>query len=135
MNTATQEWIGGGCVWEIRDHAGNLLATVEHCDDRDELKKRLQTVGTISPSEGFVECRVTTTDEPRFLVRDGSGRNYCNEVRYTQFTAEDREYMEETYDVDGEQEENQTFGEWLDSSHAGDEFDNSDSMFTVIRIN
>lgn len=77
----------------------------------------------------------TTTDEPRFLVRDGSGRGWATETLYTSFTAEDREYREESYDVNGEEEETQTFGEWLDASDAGDEFDNSDSMFTVIRIN
>lgn len=70
------------------------------------------------------------TPEPRFLVRDGSGRGWCAETLYTSFTAEEREYKE-----DEDDEYAQTFGEWLDSSDAGDEFDNSDSMLTVIRIN
>lgn len=79
--------------------------------------------------------KFTETEEPRFLVRDESGRGGAVEVAYTDFTAEEREYREESYDIDGEEEETTTFGEWLDSSSAGDEFDNSDSMFTVTRIN
>lgn len=76
-------------------------------------------------------------EEPRFLIRDESGRGWVSEVSYTQFTAEDREYREEGTDTDyaGNEVEFQSFGEWLDDSDAGDEFDNSDSMFTVIRIN
>lgn len=74
-------------------------------------------------------------EEPRFLVRDESGRGWACERPYSSFDQEEREYMEETYDIDGNQEENQTLGEWLDSSSAGDEFANSDQMLTIIRIN
>lgn len=77
----------------------------------------------------------TRTDEPRFLVRDESGRGWASERHYSDFDADERAYREESFDVDGNEEETQTFGEWLDSSDAGDEFDNSDSMYTVIRIN
>lgn len=116
----------GDIWWKIRDEDGLEFGTVATLDEAIAFGVE------IGHSQAF---RLIENDEPRFLIRDGSGRGFCNEVRYMQFTAEDRDYMEETYDVDGEQEENQTFGEWLDSSYAGDEFDNSDSMFTVTRIN
>lgn len=98
-------------------------------------RKLSHMVATREEAEREGATEFTTIEEPRFLVRDESGRGYAAEVSYTQFTAEEREYREESYDLDGNQEETQTFGEWLDSSSAGEEFDNSDSMFTVIRIN
>ena len=137
MNTATQEWIGGESVWEIRDHIGNLIDTMPHCEDRSELLRMIQNVGTIDPIEGFVGCHIHFTEEPIFLVRDGSGRNYCTKRNYTDFDADDRAYVDEC-DEDEAQENGlhaQTFGEWLDSAELGDEFDNADDMFTVIRVN
>jgi len=68
-------------------------------------------------------------DEPRFLVRDESGRGYASETNYSDFTAEDREHIED------EDEPDDTFGEWLDNSSAGDEYENTDENYTVIRIN
>ena len=137
MNKAVQIWQDGAAVWEIRNASGELVDTVQHTDDKDELVRRLQTCGTIDPAGVFVACKVIFTDEPRFLVRDESGRGWATEVAYTSFTTEDREYREEGADTDcaGNEIEFQSFGEWLDDSDAGDEFDNSDQMFTVIRIN
>jgi hypothetical protein len=80
----------------------------------------------------FIEC-----PEPRFLVRDESGRGWCAEWRYTDISADEREYREEGYDTDyaGNEVEFESFGEWLDNSDAGDEFVNGDQNFTVTRIN
>lgn len=115
---AFQVWKDGSDWWEVRD-GGTFVATVA---DRAQAADHGATV--------FIE-----TDEPRFLVRDESGRGWASEWRYTDFSADEREYSDETFDVDGNEEESQTLGEWLDSSYAGDEFENSDSMLTVIRIN
>jgi len=120
MVKAIQVWRDGGEWWEVWNGADGRI--VEIAATREEATEYGATV--------FVE-----TPEPRFLVRDGSGRGWCAERFYTSFDAEERDYREESYDSDGNEEETQTFGEWLDSSDAGDEFDNSDSMFTVIRIN
>jgi hypothetical protein len=119
MTKAVQVWKDGSEWWEVFDTDGTYLEIV---DSREDATEHGATV--------FVG-----TPEPRFLVRDESGRGWATECPYTSFTTEDREYREESYDVDGNEEETQTFGEWLDTSDAGDEFDNSDSMFTVIRIN
>jgi hypothetical protein len=117
---AIQVWKDGCEWWEV--WSGREI--VEIVSDREEASR-------IGATE------FTTTDEPRFLVRDGSGRGWATEVAYSSFTTEDREYREEGTDTDnaGNEIEFQSFGEWLDSSDAGDEFDNSDQMFTVIRIN
>ena len=68
-------------------------------------------------------------DEPRFLVRDESGRECASELDYSDFTAEEREHIED------EDEPDDTFGEWLDNSSAGDEYENTDENYKVIRIN
>lgn len=117
---AFQVWKDGSEWWEVRD-GGTFVATV---DDRAKAADHGATV--------FIE-----TDEPRFLVRDESGRGWASEWRYTDFGADERNYREEGTDTDdaGNEIEFQTLGEWLDSSDAGDEFDNSDSMLTIIRIN
>jgi hypothetical protein len=119
MGKAIQVWQDGAEWWEVRDTDGTYLATVDSREDAAE-----------HGATAFIE-----TPEPRFLVRDGSGRGWCAETLYTQFTAEERDYRDDSCDVDGNEEDTQTFGEWLDSSDAGDEFDNADQMFTVIRIN
>jgi hypothetical protein len=93
-------------------------------------KKLSHMVATREEAEREGATEFTTTEEPRFLVRDGSGRGWCAETLYTSFTADEREYRE-----DEDNEYCKSFGEWLDDSSAGDEFDNSDQMFTVIRIN
>lgn len=92
-------------------------------------------VATAEEATAAGATEFVATPEPRFLVRDESGRGWCAERYYTSFDDEERSYREESYDADGNEEDTQTFGEWLDSSDAGDEFANSDSMFTVIRIN
>lgn len=121
MKTAAQVWKDGSGWWEVWD-------TVE--------RRVVDIVGTREEAKAaYGVAQFTITEEPRFLVRDGSGRGWCAERFYTSFDADEREYREESYDADGNEEETQTFGEWLDSSDAGEEFDNSDSMFTVIRIN
>jgi len=68
-------------------------------------------------------------DEPRFLVRDESGRGFVSELSYSEFSSEEREQIE---DEDAPED---TFGEWLDNSSAGDEYENIDENHTVIRIN
>jgi hypothetical protein len=68
-------------------------------------------------------------DEPRFLVRDESGRGYASEISYSEFSGEEREHIEDEDDSEN------TFGEWLDHSSAGDEYENTDDNHTVIRIN
>jgi hypothetical protein len=129
MNKAVQIWRDGAAVWEIRNASGELIDTVQHTDDKDELVRRLQTCGTIDPAGGFVACKVIFTDEPRFLVRDESGRGFANELNYSEFTAEERGHIED------EDEPDDTLGEWLDNSSAGDEYQNTDENYTVIRIN
>lgn len=119
MLKAIQVWKDGSEWWEVFDTDGTYLEIV---DSREEATEHGATV--------FIE-----TPEPRFLVRDGSGRGWCAEWHYTDISHDEREYREESYDVDGNEEETQTFGEWLDSSDAGDEFNNSDHMITVTRIN
>jgi len=124
MNRAYQEWRNGRSEWDIFNERGELLQTVTNEDD-------LRLAAVIDSTAGeFVKCTVHRTEEPRFLVRDESGRGWATECLYTSFTADEREYRE-----DEEDEHCQTFGEWLDTCDAGDEFDNSDSIFTVIRIN
>ena len=122
MFKAIKTWHGGESWWTLVNSDdgsfSHMVATKEEA---------IEDGATV-----FVE-----TEEPRFLVRDESGRGWATEVAYTSFTEEDREYREEGTDTDnaGNEIEFQSFGEWLDESDAGDEFDNSDSMFTVIRIN
>jgi hypothetical protein len=76
-------------------------------------------------------------DQPRFLLRDNSGRGFAIELMLSEFTTEEREYREEGTDTDyaGNEIEFQSFGDWLDNSDAGDEYENTDANFTVIRIN
>ena len=93
-------------------------------------RKLSHMVATIEEARAAGAVDITATPEPRFLVRDRSGRGWCAETLYTSFTAEEREHKE-----DEDDEYAQTFGEWLDYSSSGDEYDNSDSMLTVIRIN
>ena len=131
MNKAFQVWENGESFWEVFNEKRELLCKVK---TEDELK----TVATIDPTSGeFVKCECYRTEEPRFLVRDESGRGWCAERTYTSFDTEERAYREDGTDTDyaGNEVEFPSFGEWLDNSEAGDEFDNSDSMFTVIRIN
>jgi len=68
-------------------------------------------------------------DEPRFLVRDESGRGCASELDYSDFTAEERGHIEDEYKHDD------TFGDWLDNSSAGDEYENTDENYIVIRLN
>jgi hypothetical protein len=110
---AFQVWVDGEGWWEIRD-GGTFVATVAE-------KSEAAEYGAVE----FVE-----TDEPRFLVRDRSGRGWCVETLYSSFDADERAHNE-----DEDDEYSQTFGEWLDSSSAGEEYDNSDTMQTIIRIN
>jgi hypothetical protein len=123
MHAAAQVWKDGGEWWEVWDT--DTRRVVDIVGTRDEA------------TAAYGVTQFTTTDEPRFLVRDESGRGWCAERSYTSFDADERDYREEGTDTDyaGNEVEFQSFGEWLDSSDAGDEFDNSDSMFTVIRIN
>jgi hypothetical protein len=130
MNKAIQEWRGGVCVWDVINSSGELINTVAHTDNREELIGRLQTIGTIDPAKGFTKCKVIETEEPRFLARDESGRGWCAEWKYTDIPQEDRAQCE-----DEEDEHCQTFGDWLDTSSAGNEYHDSDNMVTVIRIN
>jgi hypothetical protein len=121
MTKAVQVWKDGSEWWEVFDTDGTYLEIV---DTREDAAEHGATV--------FVE-----TPEPRFLVRDESGRGWCAEWNYSDIGPDERDYREEGTDTDyaGNEVEFQSFGEWLDSSDAGDEFDNSDQMFTVIRIN
>jgi hypothetical protein len=120
MTKAIQVWKDGREWWEVwSDVDGRVVEIVATREEATEYG-----------AAAFVE-----TPEPRFLVRDASGRGWCAEWHYSDIGPEERDYREESYDVDGNEEEAQTFGEWLDSSDAGDEFENSDSMITVIRIN
>jgi hypothetical protein len=68
-------------------------------------------------------------EQPRFLLRDNSGRGFAIELTIGEFTAEEREHIED------EDSPDDTFGEWLNNSNAGDEYENTDDHFTVIRIN
>jgi hypothetical protein len=105
-----------------------------------ELWADREVVDIVSTREEATAQGATTfieTEEPRYFVRDESGRGWCAEWRYTDITNEEREYREEGTDTDyaGNEVENQSFGEWLDSSDAGDTFDHSDQMLTITRIN
>ena len=117
---AVQVWRGGCEQWELWD-----------------ARTMVDIVATREAAVARGVAEFATTDEPRFLVRDESGRGWCVEREYTSFDADDREYREDGTDTDyaGNEIEFASFGEWLDDSDAGDEFDNSDQMFTVIRIN
>ena len=122
MNKAIQEWRNGRSEWDVFNSRGERIATVFN---EDELK----TVATIDGAE-FVRCECIRTDEPRFLVRDESGRGWAAEWHYTDFTADERG---RTDDPDDEYRE--TLGEWLDRSTIGDEYDDSEDVRTIIRIN
>lgn len=113
MITATREWNDGRECWYV----ANGREWINTFNTREE--------AIAAGAESFVE-----TDEPRFLVRDGSGRGWCVETLYSSFDADERAHTE-----DEDDEFCPTFGEWLDSSSAGDEYDNSDTMQTIIRIN
>jgi hypothetical protein len=119
MTKAIQVWKDGSEWWEVFDADGTFLATV---DDREAAAAHGATI--------FIEV-----PEPRFLVRDESGRGWCAEWHYTNISEDERDYREESLDIDGNEEDNQTFGEWLDNSDAGDEFNNGDQLYTVTRIN
>lgn len=80
-----------------------------------------------------IECAVNMLgdleEEIRFLVRDESGRGFTCEVKISEFTDEERAHVEDEDDPEN------TFGEWLDNSSAGEEYKNTDENYTVIRIN
>jgi hypothetical protein len=106
-------WKDGEKWYMLRDTDGSFSHAVA---SREEAVSNGATV--------FVEL-----DEPRFLVRDESGRGCASELDYSDFTAEEREHIED------EDEPDDTFGEWLDNSSAGDEYENTDENYRVIRIN
>jgi hypothetical protein len=120
-SVAITVWKDGAAWFELRDEDGAHTATV----------------ATREEAMAYGVAKFIDTPEPRFLVRDDSGRGWCSETSYTQFDADDRAFMSETALADEEEygEEPQSFGEWLDNSSAGDEYENDDQMFTVIRIN
>lgn len=75
------------------------------------------------------ECmRAECAGYKKFLVKDNSGRNFSAEVYGADFTDEDREYCP---DPDNQED---TFGDWLDAAEIGDEFTNEDDHQTIIRI-
>jgi hypothetical protein len=113
MMKAISCWKDGEKWYMIRDEDGSFSHAVA-------TKREAITDGNTV----FVEL-----DEPRFLVRDESGRGCASELDYSDFTAEEREHIED------EDEPDDTFGEWLDNSSAGDEYENTDENYTVIRIN
>jgi len=113
MAKAFQVWQEGSEWWEARDDDGTYLATV---DSKDEAGR-------------YGAAEFIASDEPRFLVRDESGRGFANELNYSEFTAEERGHIED------EDEPDDTFGERLDNSIAGDEYSNTDENYTVIRVN
>ena len=104
---------------------------------RDEDGAHTATVATREEATAYGVAKFIDTPEPRFLVRDESGRGWCSETAYTQFDAEDREFISDEAQSDEEEYgiEAQTFGEWLDNSSAGDEYRNDDTITTTIRIN
>jgi hypothetical protein len=122
MTKAIQVWKDGSEWWEV--WSGEDGRVVEVVATREEATEYGATI--------FIE-----TPEPRFLVRDESGRGWCAEWHYTDIGTDEREYREEGYDTDyaGNEIESQSFGEWLDNSDAGDEFNNGDQLYTVTRIN
>ena len=111
MTTAKAIFDNGETWWEIRDEDGNFVETV----DTVETARKLG-------------CQIVATDEPTFTVADDSGRGFLETVSYLAFTADEREYFNE------EEEEEFTFGEWLDSSSVGDTYKNEERNFTVTRI-
>ena len=80
MFKAIKDWKDGEAWWMLYDiHDGtpsHAVATKEEA---------IADGATV-----FVEL-----EEPRFLVRDESGRGGAVEVAYTDFTADEREYREE----------------------------------------
>jgi hypothetical protein len=115
---AFQVWRDGECWFDIREDGAFVAA-----------------VGSRKEAVDHGATAFVDREEPRFLIRDGSGRGGAAEVSYTEFTLDERSHCEESFDVDGEPEDVPTFGDWLDSSCAGDEYENTDQNYTVIRIN
>ena len=111
MTTARAIFDNGETWWEIRDEDGNFVETV----DTVETARKLG-------------CEILATEEPTYTVADNSGRAFFETVSYLAFTADDREYFNEDEDEDF------TFGEWLDSSSVGDTYKNEERNFTVTRI-
>jgi hypothetical protein len=104
---------------------------------RDEDGAHMATVATAEEAIAYGIAKFITTEEPRFLVRDESGRGWCAERLYTEFDTEEREFISDTALADEEEygEEPQSFGDWLDNSSSNDEYENDDQLYTVIRIN
>ena len=113
MIKAVREWNDGRECWYVAD-GREWLGTFN-------TREEAAAAGAVE----FIE-----SDEPRFLIRDESGRGWATETNYTSFTADEREWSN-----DPDDEFCQTFGEWLDSSSAGDEYNHEGDVFTVIRIN
>ena len=111
MTTAKAIFDNGETWWEIRDEDGNFVETVD-------------TVETASK----LGCKILATEEPTYTLVDDSGRSFVETVSYLAFTEDDRDYFNE------DEDEQFTFGEWLDSSSVGDKYKNEDQNFTVTRI-
>ena len=107
-------WKDGDKWYMLRDDDGTFSHAVA---TKDEATEEGATI--------FIE-----TEEPRFLVRDESGRGWKRETLYTEFTAEDREHKR-----DDDDEYCETLGDWLDNDNGDEEYDNSDDNVTIIRIN
>jgi hypothetical protein len=112
MMKAVQVWKDGSEWWEVFDADGTYLEIV---DAREDAAENGATV-------------LIETPEPRFLVRDESGRGWATTTLYSEFTTEERGHVEDEDEPEG------TFGEWLDNACLGDEFRNTDQNFTVIRV-
>jgi len=105
--TATVVYSGGEQWYECRDEFGDVV----------------EIVATLNS----VLYPTVHDDEPTFIIRDGSGRGVATKATYLQFDATDREYANDDDDT--------TFGEWLDECEIGDEYKNDERRFTVIRTN
>jgi hypothetical protein len=111
MTTARAIFDNGETWWEIRDDAGGFVETVDSVETARKLG-----------------CKILATEEPTFTVRDDSGRGFFETVSYLGFPEDEREYFNE------DEEEESTFGEWLDSASVGDTYKNEEQNFTVTRI-
>lgn len=99
------------------------------CHEFGEMTREEWAETTIECAKSVMDDHPNHAEDIRFLIRDESGRGFTCEVKISEFTDEERARVE---DEDAPED---TFGEWLDNSSAGDEYRNTDENYTVIRIN
>lgn len=116
MNTIRKKLLGDELKYEVYSPTGELLARVSDYKEASRFGK-------------YVLDYCSEYNEPRFLIRDESGRGYVNEAALSELTED-----ESSYNPDESDEYSEPLGEWASRCDIGEEFYHDENEATYIRI-